>query len=163
MQSETESVLKNLTIIANVSHNDKLNTNDETFSIYIPTVMRGSMRTWYGEKRACNMTKIQQTVRMAVSFIQTVSQEFTQREETLGLFSFATKTKQCKRMFDSLKESKNGIANLQQTYKDDITMHTQLKLVIDEIDDFISIISTQANLPFLIDSPSPPASLNGDS
>jgi hypothetical protein len=163
MQSETESVLKNLTIIANLSHNDKLNTNEDTFSIYIPTVMRGSMRTWYGEKRACNMTRIQNTVRMAISFIQTISQEFTQREETLGLFSFATKQKQCKRMYNSLEESKTGLGNLQQTYRDDITMHTQLKIVIDEIDDFISIISTQVNLPFLIDSPSPPASLNGDS
>lgn len=163
MQSETEIVLKNLTILANVSHNDKLNTNEETFSIYIPTVMRGSLRAWYGEKRSNNIAKIQQTVRMAISFIQTVSQEFTKREETLGLFSFAKKIRQCKRMYDSLKESKIGISNLQQTYKDDITMHTQLKVIIDEIDDFIMIISSQDNLQFLTTPPSPPVSSNGDS
>ena len=82
MQSETERVLRNLTILSSISHNDKLNTNDDTFSIYVPTVVRGLVRFWYAEKRATNHLKIQEAVRAAIAFIQTTSQELLNEQKS---------------------------------------------------------------------------------
>jgi len=137
MQSETERVLRNLSILSSVSQNDKLNTNEETFSIYIPTPMRGVLRMWYSEKRNSNVIKIQEAVRLAVNFIQNTLQEVNSDNESL--FTTQNKQRQCKRMFETLSLSRNGLSNLQQTYKDDISMSAQLKIVSDEIDDFIHI------------------------
>ena len=68
---------------------------------------------------------------------------------------FCHKQKQCVRIFHSLEKSKLGINNLQQTYRDDTTMHTQLQIIIDEIDDFVSIVSQQSQMHFLLLSSSP--------
>jgi hypothetical protein len=155
MQSETERVLRNLTILSSISHNDKLNTNDDTFSIYVPTVVRGIVRFWYAEKRATNHLKIQEAVRAAIAFIQTTSQELL-TEQTTSL-SYQHKQKQCKRLYQSLSRCKVGLTNLQQTYRDDTTMHTQLELTMNEIDDFVSIVDTQDcfNYLHIIQTPSP--------
>lgn len=161
MQSETERALRNLSILGSISQNDKLNTNEETFSIYVPTVLRGVIRSWYAEKRSSNYQKIQDTVRTAINFIQTTSQNIsTDINET---YSRATKEKQCIRFFNSMEKSKFGISNLQQTYRDDTTMNTQLQLIMDEIDDFVSIVHDQPSLHFLLVKSSPkiePISLN---
>lgn len=160
MQSDTERALRNLSILGSISQNDKLNTNDETFSIYVPTVMRGAVRLWYAEKRSSNIQKIQETVRLAITFIQTSSQEFTpDQNET---YSRASKQNQCRRMFQSLEKSKNGLTNLQQTYRDDTTMYTQLQIIMDEIDDFVSIANVQLNFQFLTSGCSSPKSEASD-
>lgn len=153
MQSETERALRNLTILGSISHNDKINTNDETFSIYVPTALRGLVRTWYAEKRCSNCQKIQDTVRAGIAFVQTTSQELL--VETCETYSKANKQKQCVRIFHSLEKSKLGLNNLQQTYRDDTTMHTQLQIIMDEIDDFVSIVSQQPQMHFLLMSSSP--------
>ena len=156
MQSEAERVLRNLTILGSISHNDKLNTNEETFSIYVPTVLRGLARSWYSEKRNSNLQKIQDTMRYAIQFIQNTSQDII--NDTAESFAKASKEKHCKRMFQTLDKSKTGLANLKQTYRDDVTMHAQLQLIMDEIDDFISIVgaNTQPQLQFLASSCSSP-------
>ena len=47
MQAEYERVFK----VLGTDHNDKVNTNDDIFSIYVP-YSRGAMRLYYGEKEA---------------------------------------------------------------------------------------------------------------
>lgn len=152
MQSDTERALRNISILGSISQNDKLNTNDETFSIYVPTVLRGAVRLWYSEKRCSNIQKIQENVRLAITFIQNSSQEFSSL--TSETYSSAARQNQCRRMFNSLEKSKKGLANLQQTYRDDTTMFTQLQIIMDEIDDFITISKTQPLFHFLMSQPS---------
>ena len=148
MQSETERALRNLTILASISHNDKVNTNDETFSIYVPTVFRGIVRKWYAETRVSNSQKIQDTVRAGIAFVQSTSQElFSETNET---YSKVSKKKQCARIFNSLQQTRTGLRNLKQTYKDDTGMQTQLQIIIDEVDDFVSIVMQQSKLNFLL-------------
>lgn len=144
MDSETEKVMRNLSIIGSVSQNDKINTNSDIFIIYVPTVMRGMMRLWYGEARQCNMQRLQETVRMATTAIR---QHLTDMHQMTGDdqgFSKATKELCCKRLIKVLSESRNGLNNLHQTYRDDVTMYTQVKMLIDEINDFLQIIQTSS-------------------
>ena len=147
MQSETERVLRNLTIVGSILQNDKLNTNDDIFSIYVPTVLRGTMRLWYSEKRSSNALKLQETIRSAISFIQNTSQEII--NEINNTYTRAIKERQCKRMFETLKKCKVGMTNLQQTYRDDTTMFAQLQIIMNEVDDFVSITDDQQSLSFL--------------
>ena len=140
MQAEYERVLKNLSILATASHNDKVNTNDDIFSIYIPTYSRGAMRLYYGEKRNNNIQKIQDNVRMATSFVTKNMKEIT---SDLKDFKNAVMIQQSRRMLQALESSKEGLKNLQQTYKDDSATNTHIQILLCEINDFFQILSSQ--------------------
>ena len=140
MQAEYERVLKNLSILATASHNDKVNTNDDIFSIYVPTYARGALRLYYGEKRNNNITKIQDNIRMAISFITKNIADIT---SDLTDFKNAMIIQQSKRMLQALESSKEGLKNLQQTYKDDSATNTHIQILLCEINDFFHILSSQ--------------------
>tara|TARA_B100001057_G_C22633589_1_gene865354 strand:+ start:429 stop:917 length:489 start_codon:yes stop_codon:yes gene_type:complete len=140
MQAEYERVLKNLSILATASHNDKVNTNDDIFSIYVPTYSRGAMRLYYGEKRSNNITKIQDNIRMATSFVTKNMKEIT---SDLTDFNNAMIIQQSRRMLQALESSKEGLKNLQQTYKDDSATNTHIQILLREISDFLHILSNQ--------------------
>ena len=144
MDSETERVMRNLSILGSVSQNDKINTNGDIFIIYVPTVMRGMMRLWYGEARQCNIQRLQETVRMATNAIRQYVTDIQQMTGDDQRFQKATKELWCKRLIRTLADSRNGLNNLQQTYRDDVTMHTQVKMLIDEVTDFLQIIQTSS-------------------
>ena len=63
-------------------------------------------------------------------------------------------------MTEALDKSKTGLQNLLQTYRDDATLSSQLKVIMDDIDDFLEVISTHTkNLKTITQpttQPSPP-------
>ena len=146
MESDTERVMRNLSILGSVSQNDKINTNCDIFVIYVPTVLRGAVRLWYGEARQCNMQRLQETIRIATSAIRQYVTDVSQMTGEEQRFQKATKELWCKRLIKTLAESRSGLTNLQQTYRDDVTMHTQVKMLIDEITDFLQIIQSSSEV-----------------
>jgi hypothetical protein len=148
MHSDAESTLNNLHVLAAISHNDKLMTNEEIFDIYSPTSLRGLLRMWYGEKRGQNIQRIRQTIRCAFS-CATKSLDDTKALMTGGnmnasdqmLLRIDTMAMQHIRMCDGLRKAKVGLANLLQTYRDDAALVSQVTLLIGEIDDFVQVIT----------------------
>jgi hypothetical protein len=140
MQTETERILRNLAILGSISQNDKVNTNADTFAIYVPTVMRGLARMWYGEARHCNILRIQETVRNATGIVREYMAEIGTMQGETQDFTRAMRQKQCSRIVRAMGDAMKGLVNLQQTYRDDITMHSQISLLVSEIEDFLSII-----------------------
>ena len=155
MQAEVERILGNLHVLGALSHNDKLMTNEDAFDIYIPTTMRGLMRAWYGERRGQNVARIRSTVRGAIEFSQRTLTDIraysassssgdvdvdvdvnTLRRETMEL--------QFRRMIDGLRRAREGLANLTQTYRDDAALSSQIRLINEEISDFLSVMSRHA-------------------
>lgn len=151
MQADAERVLGNLHILGVLSHNDKLMTNEDAFDIYVPTTFRGAMRSWYGERRGQNVTRIRSTVRGAIEFSQrqlTDIQAYvptpvhdvnvnTLRHETMRL--------QFNRMIDGLCRSRKGLLNLIQTYRDDAALSSQIRLIDEEIGDFLEVMSRHSS------------------
>ena len=148
MQAEVERILGNLHVLGALSHNDKLLTNEDAFDIYIPTTMRGLMRMWYGERRGQNVARIRSTVRGAIEFSQRTLTDIrayggstpgedvdvnTLRRETMQL--------QFRRMVDGLRRARDGLANLTQTYRDDAALSSQIRLINEEISDFLSVMN----------------------
>ena len=84
MQSDEERTLGNLCVLAAVSHNDKLCTLEDAFTIYAPTSMRGLVRMWYGERRAANVQRVRQAVRAAIGFAQQSLEEVNSLREAAG-------------------------------------------------------------------------------
>lgn len=153
MQAEVERILGNLHVLGALSHNDKLMTNEDAFDIYIPTTLRGLMRAWYGERRGQNVARIRSTVRGAIDFSQRTLTDIraynassssgdevdvnTLRRETMEL--------QFHRMIDGLRRAREGLGNLTQTYRDDAALSSQIRLMNEEISDFLSIMSRHAS------------------
>tara|TARA_B100002051_G_C16556966_1_gene545507 strand:+ start:299 stop:769 length:471 start_codon:yes stop_codon:yes gene_type:complete len=138
--SDVERVMRNLCILASISQNDKVNTNSDIFVVYQPTVLRGMVRLWYGEGRQLNIQRIQETVHCAISSIRQLMSDMNLMVNEDQKFQRIAHQKRCTRLIQTLSSARNGLNNLHQTYREDITMQSQIKIVIDEIIDFISII-----------------------
>jgi hypothetical protein len=153
MRAEVERILGNLHVLGALSHNDKLMTNEDAFDIYIPTTWRGLVRSWYGERRGQNVTRIRSDVRGAIEFsqrtltdiraynsTQSIAEDVdvnTLRRETMEL--------QFRRMIDGLHRARDGLTNLIQTYRDDAALSSQIRLINEEIADFLSVMSRHAS------------------
>ena len=164
METDAERTLNNLHVLASVSQNDKLMTNNDSIDIYAPTTLRAVMRTWYGERRAQNIERVKHTVRNAITFaikslndakalLTPSSPSLSSNSSSLSSLSSQTVPEHlrvrvdtiCKqhiRMTEALDKSKTGLQNLLQTYRDDATLSSQLKVIMNDIDDFLAVIST---------------------
>tara|TARA_B110001452_G_scaffold4181_1_gene3827 strand:- start:9109 stop:9753 length:645 start_codon:yes stop_codon:yes gene_type:complete len=161
MQADVERILGNLHILGALSHNDKLMTNDDAFDIYIPTTIRGLMRMWYGERRGQNVTRIRSTVRGAIEFSQRTltdlrayNTQSTMEDVDVNTLRRETMELQFRRMIDGLRRAREGLSNLIQTYRDDAALSSQIRLINEEIADFLSVMNRHApSIPSSASSP----------
>lgn len=150
MEASAEVTLSNLHVLAALSHNDKLMTASEIFSIYAPTTMRAVMRMWYGEQRAQNVLRVRQTVRAAVAYAAK-SHEDAQSlmavpaEDPAMRLRIDTIAVQHLRMVEGLRRARHGIAHLLQTYRDDAALASQVTLVMEEIDAFLGVMGVHSD------------------
>ena len=153
-------ILRNLGVIAAISHNDKINTRDDCFSIYYPTTLRGAARClYYGENREHNIMKISECIRDAKAFItSTMNEIYTENEHNpqinfIRKLSLSGKSQICVRMITSLEKSIDGINSLKITYKDDASSTSKLDCLSGEIYDFLttfrSVVEESSSLGFL--------------
>ena len=143
MQFDAERTLHNLHVLSVLSHNDKLMTNADTFDIYAPTSLRGLFRTWYGEKRMCNLQRVQDTVRSAMAFASKFLDDanvlLDVQTDSMRL-RIHTIVVQHIRMCDGMERAKYGLFNLTKTYQDDPALISQIRFIVTEIDDFIMVM-----------------------
>jgi hypothetical protein len=143
MNPENEKTLRNLGVLCALTQNDKMNTKEEIFIIYVPTALRGLARFWYGETREHNLQKIQACIRDAKQYISSTLNELNLIEKNndgsvIKQISIKTQSQLCHRMLNALKESESGLRSLQITYKDDATFTAQLDILLHEIQDFLT-------------------------
>ena len=144
MDSDVERTLNNLHVLAAISQNDKLMTNEDGFDIYQPSSLRGLMRLWCGERRGQNVTRIRQTVRAAMRFAyQFLDDVHAMRgcgdATALRMRRDAT-TVHYLRVCEALEFARNGLQNLLQTYRDDAAIASQMRFIMTELDDFAQIM-----------------------
>lgn len=135
---DIERTMRNLSVIAAVNQNDKLMTEGEFFSIYVPTTFRSGMRYILNENRQSNITRVCETVRVAKSFITTVlSENYTPEHESTD--SFATRMNKIEQMhtvmrvFEILSVVTQGLRNLSSTYRDDPALNARIDNLISDI------------------------------
>ena len=146
MEVDAERTLHNLHVLSAVSPYDKLITSGDAFDIHGPTRLREVYRTWSGERRSHNMTRVRQTVRAAVAYVNkslddanALLTSTSGTEESMKL-RVDTIVVQHVRMCEGLKHSCIGLKNLLQTYRDDAMLVSQLQLTVTEITDFLHLI-----------------------
>ena len=156
MEVDAERTLHNLRVLAALSQNDKLLTNEDTFDIHPPTTTRALMRFWSGERRANNVQRVRICVRAAMEFISKTLDEASAfhtagggeltpyhavghtfdtarlRVETIATHHF--------RMLRALIDAGAGLCNLLQTYRDDPALVAQVQLISDEGGDYVRVI-----------------------
>lgn len=136
MQIEVENMLRNITVVASLMPNDKLNTEEPLFTVYVPTSTRGAWRLWSGEHRETNISKVQSCVRQATLFVQTTMQNQVVSASFNGKMKAAMEVQHCKRTMDALEVCAIGLSNLAQTYRDDASIVAKIQMLRDEIHDF---------------------------
>lgn len=146
---ETERVFHNLCVVAAVSQNDKLMTNEEDFQIYAPTSVRGAVRTWYGETRTRNVRRIGTTLTSAKEAIRLAlenTEELIERPAGEGAISSArrirldTEVAKTIRMAETLSRSVEGVQNMAFTYREDAGLTSQLDALVLDAQDFTKIV-----------------------
>ena len=148
MQTDAERTLGNLHVLGALSHNDKLMTNDDVFDIYAPTSLRGLIRTFYGERRATNITRVKQTVRAGCAFAGGAHDDAMALLRSFGdgdgderlRLRFDRQAVHHLRMCEALTRAKAGLAHLVLTYRDDSASTAAVCLLMTEIDDFFCVM-----------------------
>ena len=160
MQSDAERTLNNLHVLAVLTQNDKLLTNDDTFDIHAPTTMRAIWRFWSGERRGDNIQRVRIS-RNSIEFISKSLEEVNamsplpsapsspesttttvvayQADNTMRL-KVETTAMQHFRMLDALEGAKREFATCCRPTRDDPALAAQVQLAVDEITDFVSVI-----------------------
>ena len=138
MDSEIDRILKNIFVITEVSHNDKLMTNGDYFYIYTPTSMRGIMRYWSGEDRTHNVERIRQTIHSAFACVQTSMPDKMLSNQ--NNFHSGVAFMKHYRIIKALDASKKGLSNMISTYHDDAMVRGQLQIILDEVEDFLTVL-----------------------
>lgn len=150
MDSETERALKNLLVLTEMTHNDKLMTNGDCFYIYTPTSLRGFVRYWSGEDRLHNIERIRQTIHSAFACVQTsiptISRVSTSPKSKVSRVQDGIAVLKHLRIVKALAASRIGLRNMLQTYHNDATIKTQLQIIIDEVEDFLTVLDYAPDL-----------------
>lgn len=152
MQAEAERTLNNLNVLAALSHNDKLLTNDDCFNIHAPTTFRAMYRFWSGERRGTNVTRIRNCIRSAIEFVKSSLEEVTavstmeggQVSLDVNKLRLETTAVQHFRMVNALSKCRGGIGNLLQTYRDDPALASQIQCLVEEITDFLKVLDSHS-------------------
>lgn len=153
MDAEAELALSNLHVLGALSHNDKLMTNDTSFDIYSPSTFRGLFRMWYGERRDQNIARIRHTIRTAIAhasraFEDAMTMKRCDATTTSIRLRIDVIVVQHRRIIDALRKAREGMSNLEQTYRDDPALCSQLSLLMEEIDSYLIVIAPlSAELP----------------
>ena len=141
----TDIIVDNLTVLANVHANDKLITSETVYSIHTPTAFRSMYRSWYGETRASNVRSIRLLIDAAircvsknVEHLQSCRKNFHTTNMQLHIF---TCLRQTERIMAALKQASNGLTNLKHTYYDDVACTSQLQAIIHDVADYIGIMT----------------------
>jgi hypothetical protein len=146
MQNDASVTLHNLHVLGSISHNDKLQTNHEYFEIYQPTSFRGMWRMWLGEERRHNIRCIRTTITVATSSalrtLADVQKLFELNKVTLDC---GMKLMEHERIVKALRECIPGLNNLARTYKDDAAGVSQIRVLVEELQDFIHLIHPQTD------------------
>ena len=138
---DIQIILCNLTTLGQLKQNDKLQTEGEVFTIYVPTVMRGMMRFIYGETREVNLRRINDCIQGAKDFVTHKMAEFS-NESAMECITFQMKIqrhdqhKMCVRIIEALQQSLQGFENLEETYKDDASLVSRMRNMKSDICDF---------------------------
>lgn len=144
MQADMDKVLRNLGVIAALKQNDKLSTEGDFFTIYVPTAMRSVMRMMYRESREQNLIRCAECIRGAQTFVtNTISEhglasDTSNSSDTIQMrFHRQMQVQLCARVLHALSEATVGLDNLTQTYADDAAMLVKIRQVKTEVTDFL--------------------------
>ena len=140
MQSDVDTTLRNLGVLAAIRQNDKLSTESDHFTVCTPTTMRALVRFCYRESREQNMTRVTNCIRNARAFVTSVLAEQQSHDLDTNVSLRMHQQLQiqlCARVMNALSAAMQGMDNLCETYHDDAAMLVKIKQLKDEVIDFL--------------------------
>lgn len=140
MKEYVNMIIQNLKTIGSLAQNEKLNTNDEIFSVCKPSMMQSISRLFFWEGRQSNIDKIayllHQTKNECLIIIYTKEKQHELPIETAHTLKVLTESLEC--FID-------GIQNMSQTYRDDIAYRNKLEMILDDAKNFLDLLHSKSN------------------
>ena len=153
MQADIDKILRNLGVLAELKQNDKLLTEGEFFTIYVPTAMRSLWRLFYRESRETNMLRVSECIRNGKMFVATAIGDHGMKGEDTEAdrgsvpmrFHRLQQVQICGRVLTALANSVHGLDNLMETYHEDAALVVRIRQLKTEVTDFIESTQVLAN------------------
>jgi hypothetical protein len=168
MRTDFDVLQSNLDILASVSTNDKLTTNDTTFDIHPPTYWRALYRTCYREGRTSTIEGVRRTVvgsqnvtTALLDEIQSLSSAPEERGDIMHMRVYAA-VQRYRRMRTSLESCVKGLRCLASTYRDDAFTCVQLQQQIRAVEDYNTWLSLHPIVQKIIDARAQEPAEGGD-
>lgn len=147
MQSDTDKLVRNLSVVGQLQPNDKLLTTGEFFEIYAPSTWREVYRFVLRERREQNIDRVAETVRAAKTCVTNLLANVaptTQPTTVLMHVQQSLEQQLCLRMMDKLGAAIAGLDNVALTYANDASTRSKIENLKADIAEFLQSTSTVA-------------------
>lgn len=151
LHGDFDMLMDNLSVIGSLSVNDKINTLNDQFCISPPSTYRNLYRLMLGESRAHNMRRIKACVdgtKLHILWLYNARARRPMRERQLDVMSalaVSDEDSALLRVNTRIRECLNGLENLRQTYRDDMTVFVHLTNLMESVTHLCSTCSALAN------------------
>ena len=120
---------QNLKTLSTLKSNQKLITTHVIWGIQEVSMLGGLYRRWFGEDRITNISRVSETIKNTIIKCKLLA--YTDDHA----FEY-------KRLMQTLKESIMGLKVLLNTYRDDISICSQINIIIENVENFVDSYSS---------------------
>lgn len=124
-----QDLLENLTIVSTIEVNQKLCTSGATFTVHRDSMWGSLSRRWYGEDRLRNLNRLQDLYTLAMLRCELIELQTADR---------AAERTVAERILRFVRTSLPGLENLATTYAEDSTVQSKLRVLIDNVSEFLA-------------------------
>lgn len=142
-----ETVLINLEILSTIQCNEKLGSEGSTtFEVYKPGMYNSMARRVRGECRALNVSRLEQCIHHATAHLAALYHELNPPTGGLevavpGPISGTTSDHHTlQALIRHIRAAAGGLANLQQTYADDVSTAARIKSLTERIQHSLAVL-----------------------
>jgi hypothetical protein len=121
-----QELLENLTIVSTIEVNQKLCTYGATFTVHRDSMWGSLTRRWYGEDRLRNLNRLQDLYTLAMLRCELIELQAAERAVADRILRF-------------VRTSLPGLENLATTYAEDSTVQSKLRVLIDNVSEFLAV------------------------
>jgi hypothetical protein len=158
-----DEAARQLEILGSICQNDKLCTQKGVIDVYRPSSYRGLQRWWTGENRHVNLACVKRIVDHNVDAIKLLLERQRSAahwamphgaETPLDFMDLHGTRQATQTRIDRLRQAGRGLTNLLETYKDDCATIAELRLITQQIDDFVAGTAALQQSPIMTSSSS---------
>lgn len=135
-QTQVENIILNMKIIGNIQKQDKLSkNNDNVLEIENNDILQG-IRRWYGGRNRTNtIQNLKKVINSCFDIIDvTLTNETSDHDDSKVKYFAEENSSLLQRFLVEMNSASKGLDNLKITYKEDITVVSEIECLKEQLD-----------------------------